>query len=182
MAVRRWLCVFPYRRGGEADHSHLASGACRPGSGGGGCLNRLLPPPDAQKPGPAEGVNFKRRHVPHCVNFLPDTCPGPCRSDCRPRGDRVPAVRPMFPGFPEIAARRRPNAVAHCHADMLHDRVVAIAIDHASGAAITYALRSVEVSDIAERPVPVVAPPELQVPIQIEGFPPRQAAELFGLA
>jgi len=72
----------------------------------------------------------------------------------------------MFPGLPKIATRCRPHAVAHCHADMLHDRIVAIAIDHASGAAVANTLSSVEVSDVAQRPVPVVAAPELQVPIQ----------------
>ena len=53
------------------------------------------------------------------------------------------------------------TATAHRYTDMLHERVVAIAINHASGAAVAHALRSVELSDVAKRPVPVVAAPDL---------------------
>ena len=42
VAVRRRLRVLPCRRSGEADHSHLASCACRSGSGGSGCLIRFF--------------------------------------------------------------------------------------------------------------------------------------------
>jgi hypothetical protein len=65
---------------------------------------------------------------------------------------------------------------------MLHHRIVAIAIDHARGAAIAHALRPVEIPDIAQRPVPIMAAPQLQMPIQIEILPSREASELFGLA
>ena len=87
----------------------------------------------------------------------------------------------MLPGLPKIAARCRLHTVADRYADMLHDRIVAIAIDHASSAAVAYALSSVEVANVAERPVPIVAAPKLQVPIQIEIFPAAEASEPFRL-
>jgi hypothetical protein len=42
----------------------------------------------------------------------------------------------MLPGLPKIAARCRPHAVADCDADMLHDRSIALAIDHAGSGAV----------------------------------------------
>ena len=94
-------------------------------------------------------------------------------TDCCSRGDQVPAIDPMAPGLSYIAAHRGAHAVAHCDTDVLHHRIVTIAIDHTTGA-VAHALRSVKVSDVAKRSVPVVAAPELQVPIQIEEFPPRE--------
>ena len=66
--------------------------------------------------------------------------------------------------------------------DMLHDRIVAIAIDHARGAAVAHALGPVEFPYVAERGVPMMAAPKPQVPIKIKAFPSRQAREAFRLA
>jgi hypothetical protein len=74
----------------------------------------------------------------------------------------------MAPGTPKISSYRGPDAIANCHADVLHHRSVPIAIDHARSAAITNALGSVEFPYVAERAVPVMAAPKLQVPIEIE--------------
>src|SRR6516164_1389059 len=115
-------------------------------------------------------------------NRLGHAQPGRCGSDCCPRGDQVPPIGPMVPGLPDISLRCCAHALAHCYTDMLHDRIVSIAIDHTSGAAVAHALRSVELSDVAKRPVPVVAAPELQMPIQIEELPAREAPEPLWLA
>jgi hypothetical protein len=88
----------------------------------------------------------------------------------------------MAPGLPDVPARCCAHAVAYCYTDMLHDRIVTIAINHTSGAAVAHALPSVELPDVAKRPVPVVAAPELQMPIQIEELPPREAPEPLWLA
>ena len=114
--------------------------------------------------------------------FTTATGPGSGCSDCRACRDDVAAIRPMVPGLPKVAARGRLHAVADGEADMLHDRIVAVAIDHAGSAAVAHALSSVEVSDVAERPVPVVATLELEVPIQIKGLPPRETPERLRLA
>jgi len=122
------------------------------------------------------------RYVRVSGDFLGAMGPGSGGSDCRVRRDGIAAVRPVSPGLPKIAARCRPHAVADRYADMLHDRIIAVAIDHAGSAAVTYTLSSVKVADVAERPVPVVAAPELQVPIQIEGFPACETPEHLRLA
>src|SRR6516225_1135431 len=88
----------------------------------------------------------------------------------------------MAPSLSDLPAPGCPQPVAHRYADVLHHRIVAVAINHASRAAIAYPLSSVEVSDIAEWPIPIVTAPQLQVPIQIEALPPRQASEPFRLA
>ena len=88
----------------------------------------------------------------------------------------------MAPGLPNISSRRCADAVAYRYTNMLHDRIVAIAINHTSRAAVAHTLRTVELPDVAKRPVPVVAAPQLQVPIQIEEFPPREAPEHLRLA
>ena len=88
----------------------------------------------------------------------------------------------MAPGLPKISLRRCPHPVADGDADMLHDRIVAIAIDHARGAAVVHALGPVEFPYVAERAVPIMAAPKLQVPIKIKAFPSRQAREAFRLA
>src|SRR6516165_6088559 len=117
-----------------------------------------------------------------CGDPLRDTQPGPCRSDCCPRRNQVPAIGPMAPGLPNISSRRCADAVAYRYTNMLHDRIVAIAINHTSRAAVAHTLRTVELPDVAKRPVPVVAAPQLRVPIQIEEFPPREAPEHLRLA
>ena len=99
-----------------------------------------------------------------------------------PRGDQVAAICPMIPRLPQIAAHGCAQPVAQRHANVLHDRVDPVAINHASGAAVAYALSSVEISNIAERPVPVVTAPQLKVPIQIEKLPSGEASELFRFA
>ena len=104
---------------------------------------------------------------------------------CPRRGmhrDYVSTIGPMAPGLVKISSRRRPHPVAYRHADMLHDQIVAVTIDHARGAAIAHALGPVEFLYVAERSVPMMTSPKLQVPIQIERFPSRQACETLSLA
>lgn len=91
-------------------------------------------------------------------------------------------IGPMIPGAPEIPAHGCAQAIAHCNTDMLHYRIVAIAINHASGASVADALSSVEIPDIAERLIPVVAAPQLKIPIQVEKLPPAEALEAFRFA
>src|SRR5215813_2196306 len=88
----------------------------------------------------------------------------------------------MAPSLPDITVRCGAQGVAQGDTDMLHHRVVAIAIDHACRAAVAHALGSVEVPNVAQGSVPVVAAPNLQVPIQIEIFPSGKAPEHFRLA
>jgi hypothetical protein len=88
----------------------------------------------------------------------------------------------MGPGLAKISSRSLPHPVAYRYADMLHDRIVAIAIDHARGAAVAHALGPVEFTYVAERAVPMMTSPKLQAPIEIERFPSRQACETLGLA
>ena len=99
--------------------------------------------------------------------------PGAGSSRCGPQRYPVATIAPMAPGTPKISSYRGPDTIANCHAGVLHHRSVAIAIDHARSAAITNALGSVEFPYVAERAVPVMAAPKLQVPIEIERFPSR---------
>jgi hypothetical protein len=81
-----------------------------------------------------------------------------------------------------MPVRRGADPVADGDADMLHDAVVAVAVDHARRAAVTQALRAVELRDLAERPVPVVASVKVQVPAQVEELPSRETIEVLGFA
>src|SRR5262245_13656443 len=72
---------------------------------------------------------------------------------------------PMAPGLADISVRCGAQTFAQRDADVPHDRIVAIAVDHARGAAVTHALASVDVPNVAEGPVPRVAAPDVQIPV-----------------
>src|SRR5581483_2336558 len=63
----------------------------------------------------------------------------------------------------------------------LQDARVAIAVDHAAGAAVADEFRLVEFVDVAHGGFPKVAAVEVQVPIEVKILVPAQAAEFLGL-
>jgi len=64
---------------------------------------------------------------------------------------------------------------------MLHDGGIPVAVDHTPGAAVPNAARIVEVKYRADRLLPVVAPPEEKVPVEIEILVAAKALEPLGL-
>lgn len=69
--------------------------------------------------------------------------------------------------------------VAGADGDKLQDARVAVAIDHAAGAAIPDEFRFVELVDVAHRLLPKVAAIEIEVPIEIKVFVAAEAAEFL---
>src|SRR5215471_10699884 len=65
---------------------------------------------------------------------------------------------------------------------MLHDAGISVAVDHAFGAAIAHPLRAVEILDVAHGAVPVVASPQIEMPVEIEILEAAEAGKALFLA
>ena len=92
---------------------------------------------------------------------------------------RLRRIEDIFGGGSKLALFQVVPGVAGADGDELQHARVAIAIDHATGAAVADQFRFVEFVDVAHRRFPEVAAIEIQVPIEIEIFVPAEAAELF---
>ena len=87
----------------------------------------------------------------------------------------------MSTSLPELPARHGIEPVADGHTNMLHHAVIAIAVDHAGGAAVPDALGAIEIEYMAQRPLPVVASVKIEVPIEVEKLPSGDADKLLRL-
>ena len=72
--------------------------------------------------------------------------------------------------------------VAEVDGDELEDAGVAVAIDHAAGAAVANEFIGAEIVDAADGLLPEMAAVKLEVPIEVEVFMAAEAAEFLGLA
>src|SRR2546425_4704082 len=88
----------------------------------------------------------------------------------------------MFGCGHKFAALEIVPGIAGVDGGKLEDTWVAVAINHATSAAIANQLRLVELIDIAHRRFPKVTAIEIEVPVEIKIFMAAQATELFRLA
>src|SRR6185312_10287859 len=94
-------------------------------------------------------------------------------------GGQIAAVEDVFGGSGEVAFFQVVEGVAGADGDVLQDARVAVAIDHATRAAVADEFRLVELVDVAHRLFPEVTTVEVEVPIEVKIFVAAEAAELF---
>src|SRR6185437_388025 len=97
-------------------------------------------------------------------------------------GGEVAAVEDVLGGGAEFAFFQIVEGVAGVDGHVLQDARVAVAINHATGAAVADEFRLVELVDVAHRFFPEVAAVEVQIPIEVKIFVAAEAAELFPFA
>src|ERR1039458_3209751 len=94
---------------------------------------------------------------------------------------QVPGVEHILRGGDEFAAAEIIPGVARADRHELQHARVAVAVDHAAGAAIANQLRGVDVIDVVHGRLTEVAAVEVQIPIEVEILVAAQAAELLRL-
>ena len=88
-------------------------------------------------------------------------------------------IKNVFRGGADFALFQVVAGIAGADGDELQHARVAVAIDHAPGAAVADEFRLVELVDVAHGRFPEMAAIQVQVPIEIKIFMPAQAAEFF---
>lgn len=94
----------------------------------------------------------------------------------------VTGVEHILSGFNKVALLEILVGIAGVDRDMLQDAGIAVAIDHATRAAVADDLGLVELIDAAHWGFPEMAPVEVEVPVEVEILMAPEASEFFGFA
>jgi hypothetical protein len=96
--------------------------------------------------------------------------------------DQVSAVKYILAGSGELSLLEIVVGVAGANGHKLQNAGIAVAIDHAPGAAIADQLGRIEFIDVAHRRFPEVAAVQVQVPVELEILVAAETAKSFLLA
>lgn len=80
----------------------------------------------------------------------------------------VASAKDSLGRFKRSSQSQRLEGVAEGYPDVVEHARIPVAIDHTLGATVPYSLGAIELIDGTHGPFPVVAPPEIEVPIEIE--------------